>query len=90
MLQDPETRQRLCDKVSDKLVVEVIETRQRNEEQLLNEGQEQFRTQRLQISHDKDIQPMSDHLAECKQKRFEELLRHEEGRGDDQKIDREL
>jgi hypothetical protein len=39
---------------------------------------------------DKDIQPISEYVAEAKQKRFEDLLRHEEGRSDDHKIDMEL
>ena len=33
---------------------------------------------------------MSEHIAEVKQQRFEELLRHEEGRSDDHRVDREL
>lgn len=42
------------------------------------------------IAFEKGIQPMSDFVCEAKQARFEEMLRHEEGRNDDGKIEMEL
>lgn len=43
-----------------------------------------------ELKLEKEIQPMAEYVSELKQVRFEEMLRHEEGRNDDGKIEMEL
>jgi len=40
----------------------------------------------MAVKCEKDVTPMSEMLKKVKQKQFEEILRHEEGREDDERI----
>lgn len=86
-LASVESTQRLCEQISTKLVVEVTEQRYRfgDADQL-----PPLDGPTLRIVHDKNVSSMADELSAAKQQRFQEILRQEEGRGDDQNIQMEL
>ena len=75
----------ICGKIIDQLVI--------SEQNPAEEGNAIANyplTKSYQVMLEKDIEPMSDYIKSLKQIQFEKILRHEEGRNDDNKIDMEL
>lgn len=79
----PEKREELCGQIINQLILE----------EYVAVGQAALNVRqlrRLELVLDSEIQPMTAQLLEAKQKTFEEMLRHEEGRETDDNIQMEI
>lgn len=83
-LRDPQHLEEHLRKIVDKLFVEIIEP------SAAQVGEDTATDPSWALVLDKDAAAMSTLLAGERQKRFEEMLRHEEGRTDDADIKMEL
>jgi len=86
MIIHEEQTQELVNKIVEKLVVEVYMPT----ENISPDTSVVQIEVRYEVLIDKNLQPMSEVVAESKQKNFEEMLKLEEDRSDDHKIDLEL
>lgn len=84
-IKNEEYKIEICSTIIDKLVLSGYQPR--NNGGFTEAAQEE---RQFLLKMEKDIQPMSEYVAQAKQKRFEEMLRHEEGRHDDDKVEMEL
>ena len=84
-IKNEEYKIEVCSTIIDKLVLS--EYQQRNDGGFTEVVQEE---RQFLLKMEKDIQQMSEYIAQAKQMRFEEMLRHEEGRHDDDKVEMEL
>ena len=70
-------RTSICEELTDRLVITESGTSARMP---VSSGTTAGKSYHVML--EKDIQPMSEYVSELKQVRFEEMLRHEEGRND--------